>query len=163
MITETTKLLRSALKSAKTGSIDKAQALVSALYWKLLSVEDLRTLALVYSYCGQETNAERVWEQVCAREDVAPGDHFMLGSTQLALGYSERAIGSLRRELATGDDKGDSRYMVVTAINLAFLLSVRGERDQALQILQRLADTDGTHVHGVGLLTKRDLIGRLQD
>jgi tetratricopeptide (TPR) repeat protein len=157
-----TQTLKSALKLAKDGLTAKALELVDGLDRDSLLTEELRTLALVHSYCGQEHDAEQAWARVCSRDDVGIGDCFMLGTTQLALGHTDEAIASLRRELAAADSNADSRYESVSAINLAFLLSVRGLKDEALQVLQRIGDADGTYVHGVGQLTKRDLLARLQ-
>jgi hypothetical protein len=157
-----TQALKSALKLAKNGATADAQQLVVGLDEGSLQTEELRTLALVYSYCGQEHDAERVWSQVCSRADIGIGDCFMLGTTQLALGHTDEAIESLQREIAAADANSDLRYESVSVINLAFLLSVRGAKDQAHQVLQRIGDADGTYVHGVGQLTKRDLLARLQ-
>jgi tetratricopeptide (TPR) repeat protein len=154
--------LKAALKLAKDGVTAKALDLVVGLEADSLLTDELRTLALVHSYCGQEQDAEQVWARVCSRDDIGIGDCYMLGTTQLALGHKSEAIESLRRELAAADAKADSRYESISAINLAYLLSVRDLKDEALQVLQRLGDADGTYVHGVGQLTKRDLLARLQ-
>jgi len=155
--------LLSALKQAKNGSFEMAQALVAELEEDSLSTEDLRTLALVHSYCGQEHDAERIWEKVCARQDVGLGDFFMLASTQIGLGHAEKAIGNLREEIAESDRSGQSYYLSSAAINLAFLLAERGGKEEARKVLRRLSDADGAYVPGVGQITKRDLAKRLGD
>lgn len=101
-----TKALRSALKLAKNGSFDEAQAMVAQVERELLSTDDLRTLALVHSYCGRESEAEQTWESICARADVGIGDCYMLASTQISLGHSSPAIDNLQREIATSDSGG---------------------------------------------------------
>lgn len=153
--------LRSALKLAKNGAIEEAQTIAARVDKDLLATEDLRTLALVHSYCGREHDAEQTWANVCARDDVGIGDCFMLASTQISLGHSEEAIGNLLREIATSDRRADISYLSVSAINLAFLLSGKGRKAEALEVLSRLGDSEGTYVHGVGQVTKRDLLVKL--
>jgi len=156
-----TKALRSALKLAKNGSFDEAQAMVAQVERELLSTDDLRTLALVHSYCGRESEAEQTWESICARADVGIGDCYMLASTQISLGHPASAIENLQREIATSDSRGDVSYLSVSAINLAFLLVEKGRKAEALDALKRLGDSEGTYVHGVGQVTKRDLLAKL--
>lgn len=156
-----TKALRSALKLAKNGSFDEAQAMVAQVERELLSTDDLRTLALVHSYCGRESEAEQTWESICARADVGVGDCYMLASTQISLGHSAPAIDNLQREIATSDSRGDVSYLSVSAINLAFLLVGKGRKAEALDVLKRLGDSEGTYIHGVGQVTKRDLLAKL--
>ena len=156
-----TRFLRSALRAAKNGALDEGQAIAARVDKDSLPTKDLRTLALVHSYCGREQDAEQIWEAICSRDDVGIGDCFMLASTQISLGRSEPAMGNLRREIATSDSKGDVSYLSVAAINLGFLLMTKGHKAEALETLSRLGDSEGTHVHGVGQLTKRDLVVKL--
>lgn len=156
-----TKTLQSALKLAKDGSSEKAQALIEKMDKESLFTQDLRTLALVHSYSGLEHEAVQVWDLICSRDDVRIGDCFMLASTQISLGNSDQAISNLEREIAASDRAGDDAYLSVSAINLAFLLSNKGRRSEALAVLERLGDQDGTYIHGVGQMTKRDLLARL--
>lgn len=153
--------LQTALKQAKNGSFEKAQAMVAELDEDTLSTDDLRTLALVHSHCDQEHDAERVWEKVCACQDVGAGDFFMLASTQIGLGSSEKAISNLQRVVAESDRSGQSYYLSSAVINLAVLLADRGGKEEARKLLGRLSDTDVAYVHRVGQLTKRDLAKRL--
>lgn len=154
-------VLKSALKLAKNGALEEAQAMAAKVERDSLSTDDLRTLALVHSYCGRENEAEQTWESICARADVGIGDCYMLASTQISLGHSEPAIGNLQREIATSDSRGDVSYLSVSAINLAFLLAGKGRKAEALDVLKRLGDSEGTHIHGVGQVTKRDLLVKL--
>jgi len=156
-----TKALRSALKLAKSGSFDEAQAMVAGVERGGLSTDDLRTLALVHSYCGHESEAGQTWESICARADVGIGDCYMLATTQINLGHSEQAIEYLQREIAASDSRGDASYLSVSAINLAFLLVRKGRKAEAQEVLQRLGDSEGTYIHGVGQVTKRDLLAKL--
>lgn len=156
-----TRALRSALKLAKNGSFDEAQAMVAQVEREVLSTDDLRTLALVHSYCGRESEAEQTWESICARADMGIGDYYMLASTQISLGHSEPAIDNLQREIATSDSRGDASYLIVSVINLAFLLARKDRRAEARAVLKRLADSEGTYIHGVGQMTKRDLLAML--
>ena len=156
-----TKALRSALKLAKNGSFDEAQAMVAQVEREVLSTDDLRTLALVHSYCGRESEAEQTWESICARADVGIGDCYMLASTQISLGRSEPAIDNLQREIAASDSRGDVSYLSVSALNLAFLLVGKGRKAEAKDVLKRLGDSEGTYIHGVGQVTKRDLLAKL--
>lgn len=85
----------------------------------------------------------------------------MLASTQIGLGHSEQAIVNLQREIATSDSKSDMAYLSVSAINLAYLFAGKGRRTEALDVLQCLADSEGAYIHGVGQVTKRDLLAKL--
>lgn len=154
-------VLRSALKLAKNGAFDEAQAMAAKVERDLLATKDLRTLALIQSYCGREHEAEQIWASVCARADVGIGDCFMLASTQISLGRSEPAIGNLQQEIAASDSAGDLSYLSVSAINLAFLLAGRNRKAEALDVLRRLGDSEGTYIHGVGQVTKQDLLVKL--
>jgi hypothetical protein len=154
-------LLKSALKLAKSGELEEAQAMAAKVETGLLPTAELRTLALVHSYCGRELEAEQTWEIICARADVGIGDCFMLASTQISLGHSDLAIGNLQREIATSDSRGDVSYLSVSAINLAFILSGKGLKAEALEVLKRISASEGTHIHGVGQVTKRDLLVKL--
>ena len=156
-----TQSLRAALKLAKNGSFEEAQALVNKVAGEPLPTDDLRTLALVYSYCGREGEAEQTWESICERPDVGMGDCYMLASTQVSLGHAEPAIGNLQREIETSDSRGDKSYLSVSAISLAFLLARKGRKTEALEVLKRLDDSEGTYIHGVGQVTKRDLLAKL--
>lgn len=51
--------------------------------------------------------------------------------------------------------------MSVSAINLAYLLVGKGRKAEALDVLKRLGDSEGTYIHGVGQVTKRDLLAKL--
>jgi tetratricopeptide (TPR) repeat protein len=154
-------VLQAALKQAKNGSFEKAQALVAELDESSLSTEDLRTLALVHSYCDQEHDSERVREKVCGSQDAGAGDFFMLASTQIGLGLPEKAIGNLRRAIAESDRSGQSYYLSSAVINLAVLLADRGGKEEARQLLGRLSDADAAYIPGVGQLTRQDLVKRL--
>ncbi len=156
-----TQTLQSALKLAKHGAFEEAQSMVAKVERELLSTDDLRTLALVHSYCGREGDAEQTWESICARPDVGIGDCYMLASTQISLGRSEPAIGNLQREIAISNSRGDVAYLSVSVINLAFLLAGKGRKAEARDVLKRLADSEGTYIHGVGQVTKRDLLAKL--
>jgi hypothetical protein len=156
-----TQALQSALKLAKNGAFKEAQTMAAKVEMDSLSTDDLRTLALVHSYCGREGDAEQTWESICARADVGIGDCYMLASTQMRLGHSEPAIGNLQREIAASDSRGDVSYLSVSVINLAFLLAGKGRKAEARDILKRLADSEGTYIHGVGQVTKRDLLAKL--
>jgi hypothetical protein len=155
--------LRAALKLAKSGAFEEAQAKVALIEKDSLPTADLRDLALIHSYCGREDHAVRIWESICARDDVGVGDCFMLASTQMGLGHSEQAMGNLRREIARSDSESNLAYLSVSAINLAFLLAGKGRKNEAeaLDVLSRLGDSEGTYVHGVGHVTKRDLLAKL--
>ena len=155
--------LRAALKLAKNGAFEEAQAKVAMIERESLPTEDLRSLALVHSYCGREDEAEQVWERICARDDVGIGDCFMLANTQMGLGHSDQAVGNLRREIARSDSEGNLTYLSVSAINLAFLLAGNGPKSkaEALEVLSRLGDSEGTYVRGFGQVTKRDLLAKL--
>gem|GEM_PF-3329006 len=85
----------------------------------------------------------------------------MLATTQINLGHSEQAIEYLQREIAASDSRGDASYLSVSAINLAFLLVRKGRKAEAQEVLQRLGDSEGTYIHGVGQVTKRDLLAKL--
>lgn len=154
--------LKTALNLAKSGSIEEAQALVARLNEDSLPTEDLRTLALIFSHCEKEHDAERVWEQICVRDDARSGDHYMLASTAMMLGHNERAIISLRREIEVSDRKVNANYFSVSAISLAFLLTDAGRKTEALDILGRLDGSESTYIHGVGVITKRDLLAKLR-
>jgi hypothetical protein len=156
-----TQVLQSALKLAKNGAIEEAQAMVAKIEKDLLPPQDLRTLALIQSYCGRENDAEQTWESICAHADVGIGDCFMLASTQIGLGYSELAIGNLQREIAMSENSGDVSYLSVSAINLAFLLAKKSCKAEALDVLNRVGESEGTHIHGVGQVTKYDLLVKL--
>lgn len=156
-----TQALQSALKLAKNGAFEEAQKMAAKVERGSLSTDDLRTLALIHSYCGREGDAEQTWERICARADVGIGDCYMLASTQISLGHSEPAIGNLQREIATSDSRGDVSYLSVSVINLAFLLAGKGRKEEARDVLKRLAESEGTYIHGVGQVTKRDLLAKL--
>lgn len=153
--------LRTALKLAKSGAFEKAQAMVTRIDSDLLSTEDLRTLALIHSYCGHEHDAERLWERICERDDVGLGDFYMLASTEMMLGHTEKAITNLRREISASDTRGNAYYLSVSVISLAFLLAEEGQKAEALDVLSRLDNSESTHIHGVGMVTKHDLLVKL--
>lgn len=153
--------LRSALKLAKNGSFEKALAMVEQIDIDVLSTEDLRTLALIDSYCGHENEAAQIWDRICQRSDVGIGDFYMLASTQMHLGQSHEAIANLRREIEISDSQGNAYCLGTSVISLAFLLSEQGHREEALEVLRRVDDSESAYVFGVGQLTKRDLMVKL--
>jgi len=153
--------MQSALKLAKSGALEDALSMVSSMKTDSQSTDDLRKLALIYSYCGREDDAEEVWAIICARDDVRIGDCFMLASTQVGLGHSEEAIGNLRREIAASDNERNLAYLSVSVIHLAFLLTNKGLKSEAIEVLNRVGDSEGTYIAGSGQLTKRDLLAKL--
>ena len=153
--------LQSALKLAKSGALGEALSLASTMEKRALSTEDLRQLALIYSHCGRERDAEEAWAAICTRADVQSGDCFMLASTQVGLGHPEKAIVNLRREIAASDKEKNLAYLSVSVIHLAYLLANKSMKSEALEVLSRIGDSEGTHVPGGGLVTKRALLARL--
>lgn len=153
--------LRSALKLAKCGAFETARTMVEQIDVDSLSVEDLRTLALIQSYCGHENEAEQIWDRICQRSDVGTGDFYMLASTQMHLGQSREAIANLRREIEISDSQGNAYCLGTSLISLAFLLSEEGRRGEALDALRRVDNSESAYVFGVGQLTKRDLMIKL--
>jgi hypothetical protein len=127
-----------------------------------LPTASLRSLALVHSYCGREQDAARIWDRICQRDDMTLGDCYMLASSQVVLGQDDEAISNFRRAIEISKKSGDSSYLGVSAIHLAFLLLSKGARDEAREVLAPLGDPEGTYVHGVGQVTKRSLLERLR-
>lgn len=153
-----TQVLQSALKLAKSGSVEKAQSAVSAVEIDSLALEELKTLALIHTFCGKETEAEKVWRQICKREDVTPGCFFMLASAQAGLQLRDEAILNFDRELSLSNSQGNAYFVSATIINLAFLLIRAGRHDEAAAVLKRLEDSEGAYVEGVGQFTKIELL-----
>lgn len=153
--------LQSALKLAKNGTFEKALAMVVQIDIDSLPTGDLRTLALIHSYCGCEPEAEKIWERVCENNDVAIGDFYMLGSTQMHLGQPRKAIANLRRDIEISDSQGNTYFVGASVMSLAFLLSEEGHREEALEVLSRVNDTERAYIFGVGQLSKHDLMVKL--
>jgi hypothetical protein len=153
-----TQVLQSALKLAKSRSVEKAQSAVSAVEIDSLALEELKTLALIHTFCGKETEAEKVWRQICKQEDVTPGCFFMLASAQAGLQLRDDAILNFDRELSLSDSQGNSYFVSATIINLAFLRIRAGRHDEAATVLKRLEDSEGAYVEGVGQFTKMELL-----
>ena len=155
-------VIAKALRQAKAGSFEQALALVESLDADQLGIADLRSLALVYSYCGKEDAAVEVWVKVCECGEVSPGDYYMLGSTQMGLGKSDAAIGSLQQGLEAGDSAGNAGYSGVTALSLAYLLIRRNRAADARLVIHRLTDDDSPYIKEIGLVTKRQLLELLR-
>lgn len=156
--TVNTPVLQSALKLAKNGSVEKAQYAISAIEVDSLAFEDLKTLALIHTFCGKESEAEKVWRRVCARGDVAPGCFFMLASAQAGLHRTDEAIANFNRELSLSDSQGNAFFVSATIINLAYLLIQEARSGEAARVLERLEDSEGAYVEGVGQFTKGELL-----
>ena len=86
----------------------------------------------------------------------------MLGSTQMGLGKSDAAIGSLQQGLEAGDSAGNAGYSGVTALSLAYLLIRRNRAADARLVINRLTDDDSTYIKEIGLVTKRQLLELLR-
>ena len=68
-------------------------------------------------------------------------------------------MSNLQREIAASDSReGDLSYLSVSAINLAFLLAAKGRKADALAVLSRVGESESTYIHGVGQVTKHDLL-----
>jgi len=161
-MTTDVQVIQSALKLAKAGSIDKAETLVEGVNEQQLPTTSLRSLALVHSYSGRELDAVRIWTRVCQRDDVSIGDCYMLASSQTTLGQVDEAISNFRRAIAISQTSGDSSYVSVSAIHLAYLLLAKGANDEVRQVLASLDDSEGTYIQGVGQFTKRLLLEKLR-
>lgn len=156
--TMSTAVLQSALKLAKDGSVEKAQNAISAIDVGSLALEELKTLALIHTFCGKEPEAEKVWRRICERDDVAPGCFFMLASAQAGMQQTDEAMLNFNRELLLSDSQGNTFFVSATIINLAYLLIREARSDEAARVLERLEDSDGAYVEGVGQLTKGELL-----
>ncbi|WP_431287580.1 hypothetical protein [Roseateles chitinivorans] len=153
--------LISALKLAKKGAFEEARAAVADIEPESLPTDELRKFALIHSYCGRESEAEQAWESICSRPDVRIGDWFMLGATQADLGRAEPAIGNFQRELAAAIAQKDERYLSAAVIHLAFLLATAGRREEALDVLKHIDDSESIYVQGAGVMSKPDLLAML--
>lgn len=159
--TSTSPDVQAGLKLAKAGRFDEALAIVDKVDARELSVAMLRSLALVYSYCGREGESAKFWDEVCRTEEATIGDRYMLASSLAVVGQIDRAEVAFRKVIEVSQNESDSSYLGVSAIHLAHLLSQKGHLEEAEEVLAPFDASEGTHIHGVGYVTKGTLLGRL--
>ena len=152
-----------ALRLAKDGSFEKALVLCEPVLREGLDIGSLRSLALVYSYCGEEKKSYELWGMISRHEEATAGDFYMLGTHQINLGHHTEAINSFKEGLKIGLHLNDARYEGAIALNLCYLLLIRKDRVEAEGLFKRISDEDSDFVKGFGIISKARLLSIFQE
>ena len=147
-----------ALKLARKGRCEEAQQILQKLAGRDLGPGDLRLAAQVNTRCELLDRAEACWLEIERRNEIEPGDYYMLGSLQMRQAKPESAARCFERELEISATTGTTYFADSSAIRLADLMLHLGQPMRAREVLATVAEEAGDYIDGVGFRTKAAIL-----
>lgn len=147
-----------ALDLARKKSFSRALEVLGKVSSRKLDSNSLRLAAQVNNRCGVLVSAERYWLEIEKREEMEPGDYYMLGSLQMRLSKFESAVRCFEREIEISTRSGDDYFLGVSVTRLAYLKLKLNDYSAARKILERVTDSSGDYMDDFGFRTKVDIL-----